>query len=39
MPAYDLPAEELNALVAFIDTQIDHFATLGGGRRSVQREI
>jgi hypothetical protein len=38
MPAYDLPAEELNALVAFIHTQMDHFANLGGGRRSVQRD-
>jgi cytochrome c oxidase cbb3-type subunit 3 len=36
MPAYDLPADEVTALVAFIHTQMDKFATLGGGRRSVE---
>lgn len=36
MPAYDLPSDEVIALVAFIHTQMDKFATLGGGRRSVE---
>jgi len=36
MPAYDLPAEEMNSLVAFIHTQMDKFAALGGGRRTVE---
>ncbi len=38
MPAYDLPADEINALVAFIHTQMDKFAALGGGRRTVEPE-
>jgi cytochrome c oxidase cbb3-type subunit 3 len=38
MPAYDLPADEVKALVAFIHTQMDKFATLGGGRRTVEPE-
>jgi cytochrome c oxidase cbb3-type subunit 3 len=38
MPSYDLPADELNAMVAFIHSQMDKFATLGGGRRSVEPE-
>jgi cytochrome c oxidase cbb3-type subunit III len=38
MPAYDLPADELNQMVAFIHSQMDKFATLGGGRRSVEPE-
>jgi cytochrome c oxidase cbb3-type subunit 3 len=37
MPAFpDLPAGELNAIVAFLHTQMDKFAELGGGRRSVE---
>jgi cytochrome c oxidase cbb3-type subunit III len=36
MPAYDLPTEEVNALVAFMHGQMEKFATLGGGRRSVE---
>ena len=36
MPAYQLEAEELNAMVAFLHSQMDKFATLGGGRRSVE---
>lgn len=35
MPAYKLSDEELNAMVAFLHDQMDKFATLGGGRRSV----
>lgn len=38
MPAYNLPDEEFNALVAFIHSQMDKFATLGGGRRTVEPE-
>jgi cytochrome c oxidase cbb3-type subunit III len=38
MPAYDLPADDLNAMTAFIHSQMDKFATLGGGRRSVEPE-
>jgi len=35
MPAYKLSDEELIAMVAFLHDQMDKFATLGGGRRSV----
>jgi len=35
MPAFDLPAADLGALVAFIHAQKTKFETLGGGRRSV----
>jgi cytochrome c oxidase cbb3-type subunit 3 len=35
MPAYKLGDEELHAMVAFLHDQMDKFATLGGGRRSV----
>jgi len=38
MPAYDLPAEEVIALVAFIHGQMDKFVALGGGRRTVAPE-
>ncbi len=38
MPAYDLPPEEVTQLAAFIHGQMDKFATLGGGRRSVEPE-
>ena len=36
MPRFQLDAAELNAIVAFIHNQMDKFATLGGGRRSVE---
>src|SRR3954454_22688688 len=37
MPAFpSLPPAELNAIVAFLHTQMDKFAALGGGRRSVE---
>ena len=37
MPAFpDLPQSELNAIVAFVHAQMDKFAELGGGRRSVE---
>ena len=37
MPAFpDFPQSELNAVVAFLHTQMDKFAELGGGRRSVE---
>jgi len=36
MPAFsNLSEEELNAIVAFLHSQMDKFADLGGGRRSV----
>ena len=35
MPAFNLSAEDLNAMVAFMHSQMDKFAALGGGRRSV----
>jgi len=35
MPAFELSAEDLGALVAFIHDQKTKFETLGGGRRSV----
>jgi cytochrome c oxidase cbb3-type subunit 3 len=36
MPAFDnLGEEDLNAIVAFLHSQMDKFAELGGGRRSV----
>jgi len=38
MPAYDLPAEEVGALVAFIHSQMDKFAAFAGGRRTVDPE-
>ena len=37
MPAFkDLPEGEVNAIVAFVHSQMDKFAELGGGRRSVE---
>jgi cytochrome c oxidase cbb3-type subunit 3 len=37
MPAFPgLTPSELNAIVAFLHTQMDKFAELGGGRRSVE---
>ena len=36
MPAFNLGAEDLNAMVAFMHSQMDKFAALGGGRRSVE---
>ena len=37
MPAFpNLSADELNAIVAFLHSQMDKFAELGGGRRSVE---
>jgi cytochrome c oxidase cbb3-type subunit III len=37
MPAFpDLPQSEMNAVVAYLHTQMDKFAELGGGRRSVE---
>ncbi len=37
MPAFpDIPQGEMNAIVAFLHTQMDKFAALGGGRRSVE---
>ncbi len=37
MPAFSgLTSGELNAIVAFLHTQMDRFAALGGGRRSVE---
>ena len=37
MPAFtDLTQGDLNAIVAFLHTQMDKFAELGGGRRSVE---
>jgi cytochrome c oxidase cbb3-type subunit 3 len=37
MPAFpNLSQTELNAIVAFVHTQMDKFAELGGGRRSVE---
>jgi cytochrome c oxidase cbb3-type subunit III len=37
MPAFpSLTQSELNAIVAFLHTQMDKFAELGGGRRSVE---
>jgi cytochrome c oxidase cbb3-type subunit 3 len=39
MPAFaSLTGEELNAIVAFLHSQMDKFAALGGGRRSVDAE-
>jgi len=39
MPAFNnLTEDELKALVAFMHTQMDNFAELGGGRRSVEPE-
>jgi len=39
MPAFNsLTAEDVKVLVAFIHTQMDNFAELGGGRRSVEPE-
>jgi cytochrome c oxidase cbb3-type subunit 3 len=35
MPSFDLPADELGDLVAFIHAQKTKFETLGGGRRTV----
>jgi len=37
MPAFgNLKEDELNAIVAFLHSQMDKFAALGGGRRSVE---
>ena len=37
MPSFStLSEEELNTIVAFVHSQMDKFATLGGGRRSVE---
>lgn len=37
MPAFgDLKQDELNAIIAFLHSQMDKFAELGGGRRSVE---
>jgi cytochrome c oxidase cbb3-type subunit 3 len=37
MPAFNsLSADELNSIVAFLHSQMDKFAELGGGRRSVE---
>jgi cytochrome c oxidase cbb3-type subunit 3 len=36
MPAFELSQNEMNAIVAFVHTQMDKFAELGGGRRSVE---
>src|SRR5579871_3076250 len=36
MPAFTLSDEELNSIVAFVHNQMDKFATLGGGRRTVE---
>ncbi len=38
MPAFKLGDSELNAIVAFVHNQMDKFATLSGGRRSVEPE-
>lgn len=35
MPSFELNASDLNSIVAFVHSQMDRFATLGGGRRSV----
>lgn len=35
MPAFKLPDAELNSIVAFVHSQMDKFASLGGGRRAV----
>jgi cytochrome c oxidase cbb3-type subunit 3 len=35
MPAFALNSADLNAIVAFLHSQMDKFAALGGGRRSV----
>jgi cytochrome c oxidase cbb3-type subunit 3 len=35
MPAFHLPDDEVKAIVAFIHTQANKFAALGGGRRAV----
>ena len=36
MPSFELGDSELKSIVAFIHNQMDKFATLGGGRRSVE---
>ena len=36
MPAFNLNTDELNVIVAFLHGQMDKFAELGGGRRSVE---
>lgn len=38
MPSFQIRDEELNSIAAFIHTQANKFATLGGGRRTVQPE-
>lgn len=36
MPSFPIQDSELNAIVAFIHAQVDKFALLGGGRRTVE---
>ena len=36
MPSFKIPDSELNSIVAVIHNQMDKFAALGGGRRSVE---
>jgi cytochrome c oxidase cbb3-type subunit 3 len=38
MPSFQIDDEELKAIAAFIHTQANKFAALGGGRRSVEPE-
>jgi cytochrome c oxidase cbb3-type subunit 3 len=38
MPSFELGDSELKSIVAFVHNQMDKFATLGGGRRSVEPE-
>jgi cytochrome c oxidase cbb3-type subunit III len=38
MPAFNLSDEDLNAMLAFMHSQMTKFATLSGGRRSVDPE-
>ncbi|HLK48619.1 MAG TPA: cytochrome c [Bryobacteraceae bacterium] len=38
MPAFKLDDADLNAMVAYVHNQMDQFATLGGGRRTVEPE-
>ncbi len=36
MPSFSLPESDLNSIVAFVHNQMDRFATLAGGRRTVE---
>jgi cytochrome c oxidase cbb3-type subunit 3 len=36
MPSFQIQEPELNSIVAFVHNQMDKFAALGGGRRSVE---